>query len=185
MARKTDWIQTISGRKFWPLEPAVEDVDIGDIAHALSLKCRFSGHCKKFYSVAEHSVHVACSVGHENALWGLLHDATEAYLPDIARPIKPFIVGFKEIEDRLMGVIAKRFDLKGEMPNEVKEMDLRMLATEKEYLMVKSHEWDNIKGIEPWYDSSGKLTPVTSRKAKKMFLAIFNMINDGNWGGCK
>jgi hypothetical protein len=77
------WIQTVSGRQFWPLAPKAEDVDIGDIAHALAMKCRYSGHTQKFYSVAEHSVHISLALLRDGwnpttALWGLLHDAAEA-----------------------------------------------------------------------------------------------------------
>lgn len=68
--RRGDWIQTFTGRRFWPLDPRPEDVCIEDIAHALSLKCRFGGHCTRFYSVAEHSVHVSNYVPAEFALWG-------------------------------------------------------------------------------------------------------------------
>src|SRR5262245_27549306 len=106
-----DWMQTISGRKFWPLDPRPEEVCIEDIGHALSLVCRFGGHCHTFYSVAEHSVRVsllaedmAKSSAHwtdENirmiALSGLLHDAAEAYIGDMVRPLKrqPQMVSFR------------------------------------------------------------------------------------------
>jgi hypothetical protein len=86
--RVGDWIQTYSGRQFWPLDPRVEDVHLEDIAHALSNVCRYTGHVREFYSVAEHSVHVSWSCEPEDALWGLLHDASEAYLADMARPVK-------------------------------------------------------------------------------------------------
>lgn len=84
----SDWIQTFSGKKFFPLEPEKNEYDIHDIAHALSLKCRFGGHCQRFYSVAEHCVRVADIVAPESKLWALLHDAAEAYLPDVCQPIK-------------------------------------------------------------------------------------------------
>lgn len=82
------WIQTFTGKQFWPLAPKASDVCIEDIAHALSLKCRFGGHVKKFYSVAEHCVRVMKILKPADQLWGLMHDAAEAYLPDIAAPIK-------------------------------------------------------------------------------------------------
>src|SRR4051812_6540197 len=86
--QKGDWMQTISGKAFFPLDPRPADVDIQDIAHALAFQCRFGGHVKEFYSVAEHSVRVSLICAHEDAKWGLLHDATEAYLSDIVRPVK-------------------------------------------------------------------------------------------------
>lgn len=85
------WIQTFTGKQFWPLTPKAEDVCIEDIAHALAFKCRFGGHCKTFYSVAEHSCRVAEILRPEHQLIGLLHDAAEAYLPDVAAPIKSAI----------------------------------------------------------------------------------------------
>ena len=87
-ARKGDWIQTFTGRAFYVLDPRPEDVDIEDIAHALSMQCRFAGHCREFYSVAQHSVTASWLVPPEDALWGLLHDAAEAYVVDLPRPIK-------------------------------------------------------------------------------------------------
>lgn len=93
--------------------------------------CRFNGHVREFYSVAQHSVYVSKIVPPQHALWGLLHDATEAYLPDVTRPIKGHIEGFCDIEYRLMHCIADAFDLYGSMPREVKLADVRLLATEQ------------------------------------------------------
>src|SRR5271156_4912831 len=80
------WIQTFTGKKFYPFNPKPQDIDIRDIAHALSNICRFTGHTKRFYSVAEHSRNVAKLVPAHMKLQALLHDASEAYLCDIARP---------------------------------------------------------------------------------------------------
>src|SRR4051812_31750950 len=82
------YIQTYSGTEFWPLSPKAADVKLIDIAHALSNKCRFAGHCREFYSVAQHSVLVSRQLPDEFKLWGLLHDAGEAYFADIPNPIK-------------------------------------------------------------------------------------------------
>src|ERR1017187_10636100 len=76
-------ITTFSGIHFWPLLPNPADIRIEDIAHALSNQCRFAGHAREFYSVAEHSVRVSQLCPPEDALWGLLHDASEAYLTDV------------------------------------------------------------------------------------------------------
>ncbi len=142
------WIQTYTGRVFEPMAPKMETVDIVDIAHALSLTCRFNGHCKRFYSVAEHSFWVSRNVPDHVALWGLLHDAAEAYVSDVARPIKPFIVGFNEIETRIMQAVRQKFGLKGVMPSAVHEADLRMLATERHQLMTASkRDWEELLGF--------------------------------------
>lgn len=105
------WIMTHTGVKFFPLEPKVSDVCLEDIAHALSNMCRFNGHCKKFYSVAQHSVLVTEYLIDEFedtsiALAGLFHDAAEAYLPDLCRPIKSAWDEFVEIESRLFEIIC-------------------------------------------------------------------------------
>lgn len=130
-----EWIQTASGKMFFPLNPKSEDVDIVDIAHSLSMKCRYSGHCKIFYSVAEHSVYVSHFVPQEIALWGLLHDAGEAYLVDVPRPIKPFLTGFKELENNVMRAVCDHFGLPHEEPPEVKRIDTAILADEMAQIM--------------------------------------------------
>lgn len=134
MSERGDWIETYSGRKFHPLDPRPEDVEIEDIAHSLAMQCRFNGHCRFFYSVAEHSVlvarHVESVAGREAALWALLHDAAEAYVTDVPRPIKPMLRGYGEIEGRVMAAIAQRFGLPAVMPREVKEADRRILTDE-------------------------------------------------------
>ncbi|MBR9652087.1 hypothetical protein [Thalassovita aquimarina] len=103
------WIQTISGRKFPVGEPDPEQIDIEDIAHALSLLVRFNGHCTRFYSVAEHSVHVSHEVAPELALIGLLHDAAEAYLGDVPSPLKKQLSQFSEFEHKMELAIGECF----------------------------------------------------------------------------
>lgn len=121
--KKGDYIRTYTGKKFYILDPRPEDIDVVDVAHALSLKCRFSGHCKTFYSVAQHSLYVAYGVFSlpdefndikgDLCLWGLLHDLAEAYLPDTPRPIKNMGTGvLQEAEEKIMKIAAKKFNLK-------------------------------------------------------------------------
>ena len=83
--RKGDWFLTYTGRQFWPLDPRPEDICIRDIAHHLSLCCRFNGACRVHYSVAQHSVMVANILPAPLRFWGLMHDATEAYVGDMVR----------------------------------------------------------------------------------------------------
>lgn len=129
--RHGDWMQTYTGRMFWPMDPRPEEVNIADIAHALSMQCRYAGHCLRFYSVAEHCVLLSQAVAPEHALWALLHDASEAYLVDVPRPVKPFLAGYREAEARVMAVIAGNFGLSAEMPDEVKDADNRILEDER------------------------------------------------------
>jgi hypothetical protein len=131
MSDRGDWIQTAHGRQFWPIDPRPDEIFIDDIAHALSMQCRFGGHCLHFYSVAEHSVLMSRAASQENKLWALLHDAAEAYLVDVPRPLKPFLSGYREAEDKIMLAVCERFGLPSEMPYSVKELDNRILLDEQ------------------------------------------------------
>ena len=110
-----DWLLTFTGLHFYPLTPNPNDVDIEDIAHALSNTCRFNGHVSTFYSVAQHCVLVSqyCV---NNPLWGLMHDAAEAYLPDVATPVKKNLVGFDAIENAVLRTVAIRYGLSSRRP---------------------------------------------------------------------
>lgn len=133
----SDWILTASGRKFSFLDPKPENVRIDDIAHALSLICRFGGHVRYFYSVAAHSMHVAKLVKPENALLGLLHDSPESYLGDMVRPLKRQMPAYQLAEARLETVIFDHFGLDptDEQWADVKRADQIALATERAQLM--------------------------------------------------
>jgi hypothetical protein len=126
---------TVSGRQIWPLDPKEEEVEIGDIAHALSNICRFGGHVKEFYSVAQHCLLVAACVPKEDQRWALLHDAAEAYMGDMVRPIKRFMPNFKEAEERLLRVIGVRFGLTWPMPESIHVADNLVLGAEARDLM--------------------------------------------------
>ena len=143
MGRYGEWMQTHTGVMFYPLDARVGDINPIDIAHALGMTCRYSGHTAHFYSVAEHSVHVSYNVPKEYALWGLLHDATEAYLTDMPRPIKRSMPSYRVAERGLMNVICEKFGLPKLMPKEVKKADRAMLATEQSQVM---------RVQIPWYD---------------------------------
>lgn len=130
------WIQTLTGRQFFPLAPRVEDIAIDDIAGALSKLCRFGGHCTRFYSVAEHSVHVASQAPAEHKLAALLHDASEAYLVDIPSPIKPHLTNYRAIEDRLGAAIAEKFGFAWPLPAEIKRLDTAILSDERAQSMA-------------------------------------------------
>jgi len=141
--RKGDWMQTYTGKAFYPFDPRPEDFDIEDIAHALSMLCRYGGHCLYFYSVAEHCVLMSCVAARENALWALMHDATEAYIGDMIRPLKWHMPKFKEVEDVLMDHIAEVFGLSRPMPEEIKILDNSMLAMERNHIMSKPpYSWE-------------------------------------------
>lgn len=164
-----DWIQTFTGRKFYPVAPRAADVAIEDIAHALSLLCRFNGHCAAFYSVAEHSVRVAAALPRELRLWGLLHDAAEAYLGDVPRPLKRNLTAFTTAEERLLEVIAARYRLAWPMPAAVALADDRLLATEARDLMAPPPEPWGLTA-EPLPD---RIAPWGPAEAEARFLEAF------------
>lgn len=132
-----DWMQTFTGRQFYPMDPKADDIDPRDIAHALSMLCRYNGHVDRFYSVAEHCVLMSSAMPTPDlALWALLHDATEAYVGDMIRPLKVSMPAYREAEDRVMAAIVERFDLPSvTMPPAVKDADSRILLSERDALM--------------------------------------------------
>ena len=130
------FMQTYTGRQFYPMDPQAAEVDIVDIAHALSMQCRYNGHVRELYSVAQHCVLVSRLVPAEHALWGLLHDATEAYVGDMIRPLKVHMPDYCAVEDRVMVAIAEKFGLTSTtMPTSVREADTRILLDERATLL--------------------------------------------------
>lgn len=136
MSDRGPWTQTHMGKRFYPLDPRVEDIELFDIAWSLSMQCRFAGHTSRFYSVAEHSIYVSDFCSPKNKLAGLLHDATEAYLTDIPSPIKSLIPKFTELQDKLYKVIAEKFKLPQEIPEEVHLIDKKIVHDEAIKLLI-------------------------------------------------
>lgn len=134
--RRGDWFQTYTGLQFWPFDPLPSEIEIEDIAHALSLQCRFNGHIREFYSVAQHSVLVSAIIESAHARWGLLHDAAEAYIGDMVRPLKIGQPDFRCVEAAVMAAVCARFGLQPEEPPEVKQADDILLMTERRDLLV-------------------------------------------------
>lgn len=174
------WIQTHTGKQFFPLDPSPDQVDIEDIAHALSMQCRYAGHCDSFYSVAQHSVLVSRMVPQEHALCALLHDATEAYISDVPSPVKHGIKEFCDLEDRIWRLaIAPKFDLPQTLPKEVKEADYKILAVEKRDV-VRDHGYDWGLGdidvsLEP------KIHPLHHQLARSLFMNRFHELRRLTW----
>jgi hypothetical protein len=136
VTRIGNWMQTAYGGEFYPLDARAHEIYIEDIASSLSKQCRFAGHTAEFYSVAEHCVLVSRRAPKELRLTALLHDASEAYLVDVPRPIKASLTNYMEIEARLMATIAERFGTIWPLPAEVKRLDNAILADERDQAMV-------------------------------------------------
>lgn len=138
--RRGSWMQTYSGRKFWPLDPRADEIALADIAHGLAMTCRYGGHPRRFYSVAEHAVLVSLHVPPEFALHGLLHDSAETYIGDMIRPLKhtPEMSEFRRTEERIEVAVAEAFGLAWtpEAHAAVKEIDDRILVDEIRELMA-------------------------------------------------
>ncbi|KKW09802.1 MAG: hypothetical protein UY48_C0053G0004 [Candidatus Gottesmanbacteria bacterium GW2011_GWB1_49_7] len=172
-AARGPYIQTYSGKFFYVNDPRPEEIDVQDIAHALSQNCRFNGHVPHYYSVAEHSVIVSRMVPPEDALWGLLHDASEAYLPDVPRPFKGELVNFKEIENRILMAIIENFGLTWPMPKSVHYVDSHIVATEANQLWGRTLDWTKHFDSMP----SVNVYSWNSDRAKKEFLARFEELS--------
>jgi 5'-deoxynucleotidase YfbR-like HD superfamily hydrolase len=170
------FIQTLSGRRVNPLDAAPEDIDPADIARALSNLCRFGGHSKAFYSVAQHSVIVCDLLEQRGAtpdelMAALLHDAAEAYLGDLPHPLKhrsELGAAFRVAEKRLEAVIADRFALP-DAAARIKPLDKALLATERRTFSEVTWHWPELDGaeeldleIEAW-DSARALREFTGR----------------------
>lgn len=197
--RAAAFITTSSGRDVFPFAPTAASIDLGDIAHALANKCRWSGHTRVFFSVAQHSVLVSRYtsarpyLGDRRVeprpslpgrlpglrvakLWGLLHDAGEAYLPDIPSPIKAFCPDLVEAEERLLLAIAEAFDLPPEIPASVHAADMVVRSAEARDLMgldVTQAPWNRYR---PFGDGIVALDPPA---AERLFFDEFYRLTRG------
>jgi hypothetical protein len=177
----THYIEVRSGKAFHPLAPVVADIDPEDIAHALSHQCRFSGHTIVHYSVAEHCVRVAGLLrewGEDTSvqLWGLLHDATEAYLVDVPLPLKrhPDFIPYLEAEARLMRAVCLRFGLPQDQPVPVLRADQVLLATEARDLMpYRPEHWAGL----PQRPLPGAIVPWPAHAASVHWLTLFRELS--------
>lgn len=175
-------IQTFSGRRVNPFAPDPSQIVFEDIAHALANQCRFGGHCRSFYSVAQHSCLLADLLAaeggdHTEQLWALLHDATEAYLVDLPHPLKhrsELGERFRELEARLGAVIMERFGLPPDPPARLKPIDRALLAAEKEALVPPAWEWPELEGVEP---VAIEIDPWLPERAAEELRARFNALN--------
>lgn len=168
-------------QKFYFLNPRQEDIKAYDIAHALSLQCRFGGHCADFYSVAEHSVIVAEEVEKFDSrpvtlMGALLHDAEEAYLPDIPRPIKRLMPEVQKIYKRLNKAIVRRFRLEEANWELIKNVDRRLCITEAKVLGLWHEDWESTAQYGP--DIIRDLHMWNNTDAKTLFLYNFTELSD-------
>ena len=175
------YLQTVSGRWLNPFDPDPDQIELGDIARALANQCRFGGHCRVFYSVAQHCVIVSELIeqegaGADEALAALMHDAAEAYLGDLPHPIKhrsPLGLAFREAEAPLERVIRTRFSIT-DSPPAIKRLDRALLATERRAFSAERWQWPELEGIEPL---DVELEPWSPDAAAEAFTRRFEVLD--------
>ncbi|MEP2977997.1 MAG: hypothetical protein ABJO86_00840 [Lentilitoribacter sp.] len=166
-----------SGVYFNYEQPHTSDFSIIDIAKGLSNTCRFGGQSPRYYSVAEHCVLMSRVVGHAFSFEALMHDAAEAFICDMPKPLKQLLPDYKVVEDRVEAAICERYNLPVKISSSVKNMDIRMLAAEQTQVMGNSHDWAHTHGLEA--------APVTIEfweplEAYAKFLERFKQLNKAN-----
>lgn len=167
------YIETYSGLRVHFNDINEKVITIYDIAHSLSQICRFTGHTKEFYSVAQHSVLVAdaqITLAEKRA--GLLHDASEAYVNDLPSPLKACtdLGDYKNLENRFHAIINEKYQINDGMTPNIKKADLVALFTEKRDVLNKSSDWGWGENIEPFKDT---IIPLPPKEAKELFLKRF------------
>lgn len=172
------WILTHSGVQFDLLRPTAAMIKPNDIAHALAHLCRFNGHTRQHYSVAQHSLIVASLVPAEHQLVALLHDATEAYIGDMVRPLKDALPAYRTVEQQLWLAICDRFSLHPDLPDCVKHADLVALATERRDLMpAHPGAWPCLHRIPAMPDA---ITPLPANEASMQFFCRLMALMQGD-----
>lgn len=171
------WILTYTGREFHPFNPCIEDIDIVDIAHALSNECRFTGHCKPNYNVAQHSLILSYIVPQEHALAALLHDAAEAYTRDISSPQKEhlFIIddggnklSLKDVESSILNLVFIKYGVSYPDHATIKSYEYMLLAAEVRDLMPHPTHW-----FLPMPAMEARVEPLDHAKSEELFISRF------------
>ena len=175
-------ITTFTGKMFSLIDPVIDDIDIRDIAHALAMQCRWTGHSKFHYSVAQHSYYCSFLGPAKNALDHLMHDASEAYLSDMSRPLKYYTnagIAYQLIETVMQNAIGRRFNLKRQ-PASVHIADNQMLFAERDQLMSGTLVWDKSLTIHKDFGTAAtKIKQWSPEHAEKMFLKRFHELYRG------
>lgn len=172
MSDKTESYMTTNSAIVFSIDhPKVEDIEVEDIAHALSLICRYNGQIREFYSVAQHSILVASMVPSKYAMFALMHDASEAYIGDVITPLKKVLKEtYLDIEDKFMRAVAKKFhfSMNKKARVAVKEADMILLRTE----MRDLSNFDFLEGKR----LAQRITPWVPKTAETAFLAFYKLI---------
>lgn len=189
------WILTFTGAKVYPMKLTADQIEIRDIAHSLAMQCRYNGHVRRFFSVAEHCVLMARWAYREGSFFGipantmakiaLMHDSAETYITDIPRPVKYQLhwkrddgsyAHIKEAERYIDGVVSQKFGLPHPWPTLIDEWDAKMLTTERDNLLTFHPDWECPPiglpvEIECW----------SPDEAEHQFLLCYNKLWGGAW----
>jgi len=174
--RAATFIETYTGRAFWPLHPTEDALSVIDIAHALSNQCRYSGHVQFFYSVAQHCCLLAAWLSNHggsalDCLQILMHDAPEAYLVDIPRPVKQYMPQYRVWDHAINDVIREWMGWKDLPMLPIQdELDSRVIVDERAQLMDKARTNDWGHKLQPL---GIEITPWTPAEAEKQFLMMY------------
>lgn len=168
-------VQTGCGRHFDFSRPGESAFDIYDIANALANICRFTGHSGQFYSVAQHCVLVSQVVPESDAMMGLMHDAPEAFVGDVAKPLKILLPDYAAIEERVEDAVFERFGLPKRMPPTIKASDIILLRTEqRDVMQAEGHVWGFAAGAQPLPE---RIIPMEPAAAREAFLKRFEQLS--------
>ena len=168
-------ILSVSGIEFDFTNPKPHSIHIDDIATSLANICRFNGQINHHYSVAQHSILVAMLVPRELKFAALMHDAHEAYVGDVASPLKALLLDYQRIEERVQGVVRARFGLPASDYEGVKKADYAAFLLESAHLREESDTFvDETEGSEiPYQFNSFFVHPWTPLRAEQAFLESF------------
>lgn len=176
------WIETFTGLRFDTLDPHPEMIDIKDIAHSLSQTCRWTGHTKYHYSVAQHALYCSYLVSDCDAFWALNHDDAEAYIGDMSRPLKHFSEAgdhYRLVEERIMTAICHKFGMQLIPPASVKVADEEMLFAEKKTIMTGHAGWSTKESWAGKNPASVLITKMYPEDVEQLFLKRFDELYGG------
>lgn len=168
------YIITFTGKKFNLLSTTPDMISVEDMAHSLSQQCRWTGHCKHHYSIAQHSYYCSLLGPEENRFWHLNHDNSEAYIGDMNRPLKHYTNAgdaYRKVEHPLQELIYVTAGLIGDEPLSVKQADEGMLYAEMEQLLPRPNF--DMAANNPYGRSMAaniQIEEWTPRKAEQMYL---------------
>lgn len=185
------WTETYTGQRFFFSHPEAHTYSLADIAHQLSLVCRFGGSCRFHYSVGQHSLLVADALWRDTgsaieALDGLFHDAAEAYLGDVKKPIKVQLPAYQIAEAKVDRAIRAQMIAAG-IPVPVEErartkfFDTRILCDERAALMTPSgHSW-TVDGMKPLGVEINQMAPEDVERLWRLAVEIYSDIANKKW----